>query len=111
METKNKIDNKRLESIMIEKGLNQKTLSNMVGVTESAISYYLAGIRSPKGAILLNIANALGVSVDYLKGKTNERNSTANKQELSEAINLIARNRENLSDSEKLLLINALLGQ
>lgn len=47
-------------------GLTMKQLANIVGVTEAAISHYETGRREPDNDMLLRIANALGVTVDYL---------------------------------------------
>ena len=49
-------------------GLTMKQLANIVGVTEAAISHYETGRREPDNDMLLRIANALGVTVDYLIG-------------------------------------------
>ena len=47
-------------------GLTMKQLANIVGVTEASISHYETGRREPDNDMLLRIANALGVTVDYL---------------------------------------------
>lgn len=47
-------------------GLTMKQLASIVGVTEAAISHYETGRREPDNDMLLSIANALGVTVDYL---------------------------------------------
>ena len=52
-------------------GLTMKQLANIVGVTEAAISHYETGRREPDNDMLLRIANALGVTVDYLIGREN----------------------------------------
>lgn len=49
-------------------GLTMKQLANIVGVTEAAISHYETGRREPDNDMLLRIANALEVTVDYLIG-------------------------------------------
>lgn len=49
-------------------GLTMKQLATIVGVTEAAISHYETGRREPDNDMLLRIANALGVTVDYLIG-------------------------------------------
>lgn len=53
-------------------GLTMKQLANIVGVTEAAISHYETGRREPDNDMLLRIANALGVTVDYLIGRENQ---------------------------------------
>lgn len=49
--------------------LTMKQLAASVGVTEAAISHYETGRREPDPDMLGRIANALGVSVDYLLGR------------------------------------------
>lgn len=49
--------------------LTMKQLSAAVGVTEAAISHYETGRREPDPDMLGRIANALGVTVDYLLGR------------------------------------------
>jgi transcriptional regulator with XRE-family HTH domain len=46
-----------------------KQLAATVGVTEAAISHYETGRREPDPDMLGRIANALGVTVDYLLGR------------------------------------------
>lgn len=50
-------------------GLTMKQLAALVGVTEAAISHYETGRREPDPDMLGRIANALGVTVDYLLGR------------------------------------------
>lgn len=50
------------------KGINQKDLADMTGITEATISRYINGTREPKGSLLRLIADKLNVSVDYLMG-------------------------------------------
>ncbi len=60
----------RLRSIMVDRGFNQKDLAAKAGVTESAMSYYIKGQRTPSGKVLSRIADALDTSTDYLLGNT-----------------------------------------
>ena len=50
-------------------GLTMKDLAACVGVSEAAISHYETGRREPDPDMLGRIANALGVTVDYLLGR------------------------------------------
>lgn len=54
------------------KSLTMRKLGEIVGVTESAISMYETGKREPDNATLVNIADSLDVSVDYLLLKTDD---------------------------------------
>lgn len=57
------------------KNLTQKELAEMIGVNFSIISRYENETIVPPANRILAIADALGVSVDYLIGKSNERQS------------------------------------
>ena len=51
-------------------GYSQKELAEMVGVAPNTFHGYESGKHDPKSDLLLKIANACGVSVDFLLGKT-----------------------------------------
>lgn len=58
----------RLSHCMGQRGLNGAELSALSGVTTSTISRYLNGLRMPTIDNIILLADALGVSVDYLLG-------------------------------------------
>lgn len=68
----------RLDQARKEKGLTQRELANKVGVTEVSMSRYINGTRVPSGPIVVNIAKALGISVDYLVGTSNVKKRQTN---------------------------------
>lgn len=68
----------RLEQVRKEKGLTQTKLASEVGVTKQAISCYIRNKRIPRGDILVSIAQALGISVDYLVGTSNAKKRQTN---------------------------------
>lgn len=68
----------RLDQARKEKGLTQRELANRVGVTEVSMSRYINGTRVPSGSIVVNIAKALGISVDYLVGTSNVKKRQTN---------------------------------
>lgn len=68
----------RLDQARKEKGLTQRELANRVGVTEVSMSRYINGARVPSGPIVVNIAKALGISVDYLVGTSNVKKRQTN---------------------------------
>ena len=68
----------RLDQARKEKGLTQRELANRVGVTEVSMSRYVNGARVPKGPIVVNIAKALGASVDYLAGTSSLKKRQTN---------------------------------
>ena len=91
----------RIGELLSETGMSQKALADATNLSEGAVSHYLKGDRVPKGAILLNIANALGTTVDYLTGKSNEAHKSSSEKELDQAFELIARNAKTLTDEER----------
>ncbi|MDI3548173.1 MAG: hypothetical protein PWR10_1825 [Halanaerobiales bacterium] len=63
----------RLKKLRKEKGLYQKELAKIIGVSDGAIAMYETGKRTPDKEILDKLANYFDVSVDYLLGRTDER--------------------------------------
>lgn len=68
----------RLEQVRKEKGLTRTKLASKVGVTKSAMSCYIIRKRIPRGDILVSIARALDVSIDYLVGISNVKKRQTN---------------------------------
>lgn len=58
-----------------EYGLSQDELSKRIGVARSSVANYENGQNFPSTDILLKLSKVFYCSVDYLLGKTNERNS------------------------------------
>ena len=61
---------KRITETRETQGMNQAELAEKAGVTPAAISQIEKGTRVPTIPVLQRIANVLGVSLDYLIGKT-----------------------------------------
>jgi len=65
----------RFKELRTEKGLGQKQIGNLLGYSESTISLYESGSREPKKILdLIKIADYFDVTLDYLLGRTNEKN-------------------------------------
>lgn len=60
----------RLIALMTQNEINQKELAQKAGVTESAMSYYVKGERTPRSDVLTRIAKALKTTTDYLLGES-----------------------------------------
>ena len=58
----------RLRTLIKSMGISQRELAKKIGCTEVTISRYITGERVPSATVVVKIANALGVSVDYLIG-------------------------------------------
>lgn len=52
-----------LKIIMIDRGHNQRTFAEALGVNESTVSRYLSGLMTPTGPMLTKIANVLRCEV------------------------------------------------
>ena len=85
------IFSERTSTLMHQYGLNQKDLAKMAGVTESAMSYYIKGERTPRSDVLTRIAKALNTTTDYLLGITNTSAQSKNKE-----LHYLQRNLEKL---------------
>lgn len=90
------IFSERVAALMSERGLSQKDLAVKAGVTESAMSYYLKGVRTPRSDVLTRIASVLNTSTDYLLGTVNNSVSS----ETSAQLNYIQRNLSKLNDEQ-----------
>lgn len=60
--------NKKLKQLRKDKGLSQKEVASIIGVTISAYSNYEQGIREPSYDILIKLAKFYDVTTDYLLG-------------------------------------------
>lgn len=94
----------RLAQAMEMRGCSQKQLAEMSGLTEAAISRYITGQREPKAIALINIARALNVTSDDLLGIERK-----NPDDIDNALQLVARNANDIPIEKKKALINALL--
>ena len=92
----------RISELLDKRGMKQKELADLIGVTEATISRYIANERMPKSQILSNMATALKTTSDYLLGIENEEFDSA------KIIRLIARNSSKMTEKEKKNLISAL---
>ncbi len=55
--------------------MTQKDVANIVRTTDNAIGNYERGTRMPDADMLNRLSDIFDVSIDYLLGKTKERNS------------------------------------
>jgi len=95
----------RIKMLMTEKHLTQKELATSAGITEASMSKYLSGERTPRIDVVVNLANALGVSTDELIGNEVENE----KMDFVRMKTILARGLDNLSKEDKNELIKFLL--
>lgn len=96
---------RRIEVLLKKRGMNQKGLAELIGVTEATISRYVTGERLPKSAILANMATALHTTSDYLLGKEPDGNL---ENDFPQIQRLIARNASRMTNKQKKELMDLL---
>lgn len=72
----------RLNALLKDKDLSQKDFAMKANITESAMSYYAKGVRTPSGEVLARIARALDTTADYLLGNTDQHEIPKEQKEL-----------------------------
>lgn len=94
---------KNLKVLRKENNLSLKELGIILGIAESTVSLYENEKREPDNKMLLKIANYFNVSVDYLLGRTEDRQNRP-------VYNVLSSKKEenelSLSDSEKALILS-----
>ncbi|PRX29373.1 DNA-binding XRE family transcriptional regulator [Orenia metallireducens] len=87
---------KRLKELRTQKGIYQKELAEVLGVSRPTITQYEQGKRNPDTDMLNNIADYFEVSVDYLLGRTNKKNEMAKLEKIAPKGTLELLNEEEL---------------
>lgn len=100
--------NNRVKTLMVKKGLSQKELSKLSGVSEPSLCRYLRGDIEPRLDVVQNVARALGVSGTYLLGLSDEYIPEDAKAEIKR---IVARNRNILTKQDKSDIIAILYGE
>lgn len=63
----------RVFEIMKERGITAKKLADAVGVSQGNVSDWKSGRSAPTAAVMVKIADYLGVTSDYLLGRETPR--------------------------------------
>lgn len=92
----------RLLLVLKEKEITQRELAEKININETALSRYVNGSRKPRMDILVNIARALNVSVEYLTGKEE------GEIEFQEVKYVLCRNLSTMSPEQRLELMEIL---
>lgn len=71
-EGKQSLLGRRISEMLDKKGITQRELAEMIGVTEVSMARYIKGDRVPKAPVVENIARALDTTALYLVGLENE---------------------------------------
>lgn len=83
----------RLSKLRKELGLTQEDLAKKIGYTRTAISAWEIGRNEPSYSDIVKIADFFNVSLDYLLGKSDIRNS---KTEISDIYMHLAKEAQEL---------------
>lgn len=97
---------KKMKELMKKQNISQRDLSIRLNTTEATISRYINNQREPNTDTLANIATALNTTVDYLLGKSSDDDIDCGFGKLKV---FVARNATNLTQDQKLEIINILL--
>ena len=62
----------RLKELRKDKGVTQKALAEIMGMTEQAYQKYEYGMREPNHEATIKLADFFDVSVDYLLGRSDD---------------------------------------
>lgn len=81
--------------------MSQKELAEPAGLTPASVSGYVNGERFPWPATIAAMSRALGVAPSDIIG-------TSCNQELDDAVRLVARNADSLTEAQRAELIAAL---
>ena len=70
--TYEKIFSERLKLVRKEKKLTQKQIAKLLSIDEGAIGHWEHERGQPSFSVLCHLADALGVSLDWLVGRTDD---------------------------------------
>lgn len=105
MQNQEKIFSERLRTTREAKNLSQTALAERCGLQPSAISHFETGRRLPSFDNLKRLADALGVTIDYLLGRSDEmRSSGTQSQEFFRDLDkMSAQDRDIIGEFAKML--------
>lgn len=97
----------RLKTLRNEKGYNQTYVAKQLGITQQAYANYERGARQPDNETLVKLADLFNVSVDYILGRTDDRNPNNSLDKQLEGIDFALWGEvHDLTDEEKQDIIN-----
>lgn len=64
----------RLLSLRLNRRLSQGAVAEAAEITTRTYQRYEAGEREPNASVLIRMADLYGVTIDYLVGRTDEKN-------------------------------------
>jgi len=90
----------RIKQLLETRGLTQAQLSTKSGLPPATISHFITGLRTPGTSSLRKLSDALGVTVEYLLGITEEPKIAGDEAKV------IFRNAQQLSEESLKTLAN-----
>ena len=103
MEDNIKIMSERLKGLREERDLTQQDLADELDVSKSTYSYYESGKRNLNASTLLKLSNLYNVSLDYIMGLSDYRQTSEHYLKKLSNLNL---NDELLKDEETINILN-----
>lgn len=91
----------RIKELRNERGITQAELAKILQISDRAVGYYENGDREPDYTMLLKIAEFFDVSIDYLLGRVDIRNSSALPSETDFHVGLSKSEEGTLTEDEK----------
>lgn len=91
----------RIKELRNERGITQAELAKILQISDRAVGYYENGDREPDYTMLLKIAEFFDVSIDYLLGRVDIRNSSALPNETDFHVGLSKSEEGTLTEDEK----------
>lgn len=86
----------RLEEARKEKGFTQKAISDQIGITDAYMSQMSTGKRMPSDRTAKDLAEALGVNVQWLvEGTGPKKPELSREQAISEIVGKVLEGNEN----------------
>lgn len=106
----------RLKELRQESGLTIEAFANEVGVSKSSVGYYENQNRLPDLATAARMAEVLGVTTDYLVGRSNARTSAPKLKNICDYVGLSDKSVKMLArlkkeNPKRSAMINQLLEQ
>lgn len=93
---------KRMRLMRIEKEWTQAELAEKVGLTQGSITFYETGQRAIQFHIAIKMANLFGVSLDYLLGVSDVKDTLALEDFNDPDLRYLARNIKDRKEAEKI---------
>lgn len=104
----------RIDYQLSSKGISYADFYSAVGVSASAVSKWRKGATRPRKTVIENIAQYLGVSVDYLMGLDSEKTAAPKGDGLSDGAKRLVERYENASEEDRrriLAVVDAVVGE